>query len=366
MSIRFPVRMFASYLAVVAVGAAAAYLTIRLLLPPLFEHRMGHAMIGQGRGGSIRAALTSALNVALLVAVLAATLASGLAAAVITRRLLRPLDAVRTATREIAAGRYDASVPAPDEPELAALAADVNTLAGALADTERRRTSLLGDVAHEMRTPLTALDGYVEGIIDGVFDPDPDRLQAMTEELHRLHRLADDLSTLSRTEEQRLDLQPTDADLADLTRRVCDRLRPQFDDARVTLTAQTSTAAPLHLDVDRITQVLSNLLGNALLATPPGGAVTAAVTTDGDHAAVRITDTGVGLEPTDQERIFDRFYRAGNRIRRSPGAGVGLTIARGIARAHGGDLRAASPGPGQGSTFTLALPRGDRSGSGRQ
>jgi signal transduction histidine kinase len=356
MTARLPVRLFASYLAVVAVGVVASYLTVRLLLPPLFEHRMGNAVMGQRHGGT-RLALSSALNTALLVAVVVTTVASGVAAALITRRLLRPLTAVQSATRKIAAGEYDASVPLPREPELAALAADVNTLAGTLADTERRRTSLLGDVAHEMRTPLTALDGYVEGIIDGVFEATPHQLQAMSQELHRLHRLADDLSSLSRTEEQRLDLRLSETDLAELARRTGDRLRPQFDDAGVSLTVQADTAVSVSVDVDRIAQVLSNLLGNALLATPPGGSVTAAVAADRERATVSVTDTGVGLRPAELERIFERFYRAGNGPRRSPGSGVGLTIARGIARAHGGELRAASPGPGQGATFTLVLPR---------
>lgn len=356
MTPRLPVRMFASYLAVVAVGVVATYVTVRLLLPPLFEHRMGNLAMGQRHGGT-RIALSSALNTALLVALLVTSVASGLAAALVTRRLLRPLAAVRTATRQIASGRYDASVPVPREPELAALATDVNTMAGALADTEKRRTSLLGDVAHEMRTPLTALDGFVEGIIDGVFTPDRDQLGAMSEELRRLHRLADDLSTLSRTDEQRLDLQPVDVDLAELTRRACDRLRPQFDDAGLTLTVRADAPVRAHVDIDRVTQVLTNLLGNALVATPAGGSVTVDAIAHGDRVTVTVTDTGIGLAATDRERIFERFYRAPNRPRRSPGSGVGLTIARGIARAHGGELTASSPGPGHGAAFTLTISR---------
>ena len=116
----------------------------------------------------MRSAFLSALTTALLVGVLASAVAAGLAAAFVTSRLLRPLNAVRAATRRIAAGRYQASVPVPSVPELAALAGDVNTLATELASTETRRTRLLGEVAHEMRTPLTALEGYMEGLIDGV------------------------------------------------------------------------------------------------------------------------------------------------------------------------------------------------------
>ena len=120
---------------------------------------------------------------------LASAAAAGLVAAFVTSRLLRPLNAVRAATRRIAAGRYQASVPVPSVPELAALAGDVNTLATELASTETRRTRLLGEAAHEMRTPLTALEGYVEGLIDGVFAPEPEIPGAASDELRRLRRL---------------------------------------------------------------------------------------------------------------------------------------------------------------------------------
>ncbi len=363
MSARLPVRLFASYVVVVLVGVMTAYLTVRLLVPPLFDHRMnmlsgngGMGAANHGSAASSRAALISALNTALLVAVVASAAAGGLVAAFVTRRLLRPLDAVRTATRRIAAGDYRASVTAPREPELAALAGDVNTLAASLANTETRRTRLLGDVAHEMRTPLTALDGYVEGLLDGVLAAEPENLQAMAQELRRLHRLANDLSTLSRTEEQPLDLHRVSADLADIARRAAERLRPQFQDAGVTLIVRADQAVTADLDTDRITQVLTNLLGNALIATPASGSVTISVTKAGQRAVATVADTGVGLAADDQERVFERFYRAPTAQRRSAGSGVGLTISRGLARAHGGDLRADSPGPGRGAVFTLTLP----------
>ena len=221
MRMRLPVRLFISYAVVAVIGAAVTYVTVRLLAPTLFDQHMNmlggdHMGMGgqSGSAGSVHSAFISALTTALLVGVLASVATAGLAAAFVTSRLLRPLDAVRAATRRIAAGHYQASVPVPEVPELAALAGDVNTLAAELASTEARRTRLLGEVAHEMRTPLTALGGYVEGLIDGVFAPEPEILGAVSDELRRLGRLADDLSALSRAEEQRLDLHPADADLA--------------------------------------------------------------------------------------------------------------------------------------------------------
>jgi histidine kinase len=197
----------------------------------------------------------------------------------------------------------------------------------------------------------------VEGLIDGVFAPEPEVLGAASDELRRLRRLADDLSTLSRAEEQRLELNVTNTDLGDLARLAVSRLAPQFSDSNVALTINEPGALPVRADPDRITQVLTNILGNALAATPGGGTVTVHPHAIGGLAQVAVTDTGVGLAPADIERVFERFYRApGQRPRRSSGSGIGLTIARNIARAHGGDVTAASPGPGHGATFTLTIP----------
>ena len=364
---RLPWRLFISYAVVIVIGAAVAYVTVRLLAPTLFDHQMtmlggDHMGMGMGPGGqsgtagSVQSAFLSALTTALLVGVLASAAAAGLAAAFVTSRLLRPLNAVRAATRRIAAGRYQASVPVPKVPELAALAGDVNTLATELASTETRRTRLLGEVAHEMRTPLTALEGYMEGLIDGVFAPEPEILGAASDELRRLRRLADDLSALSRAEEQRLDLHPADTDLADLTRRAAGRLAPQFSDGHVSLTVHAPGPLPVRADPDRITQILTNIIGNALAATPAAGTVTIDARTAGQRAQVAVSDTGAGLAAEDLERVFERFYRAPGQPRRSSGSGIGLTIARNIARAHGGEVTASSAGPGQGATFVLTLP----------
>jgi histidine kinase len=308
----------------------------------------------------VRSAFISALTTALELGTLASVIVAAAAAALVTRRLARPLNAVRTATRLIAAGRYEASVPVPREPELAGIAGDVNTLAARLADTEARRTRLLGEVAHEMRTPLTALEGYLEGLIDGVFAPEPEVLGAASDELRRLRRLADDLSTLSRAEERRLDLHFAQADLADLASRAAGRLAPQFSDGGVTLTVRQAGPLPVQADQDRITQVLTNIIGNALAASQAGGSVTVEAVTAAPLARVVVTDAGVGLAEADLERVFERFYRAPGQPRRSAGSGIGLTIARNIARAHGGDVTAASGGPGHGAAFTLTLPLATR------
>lgn len=364
MKIPLWVRLLASYLLLIAVGLGVTYLTVRLLAPHLFEqdvHGRGSGNgTGTGAGPAVRAAFRTALNAALVVAVVISAAAGGLLAVVVSRRIVRPLSAIRQATRRIAAGHYTTRVPVGPVPELAAVAADVNTLATALADTETRRARLLGDVAHEMRTPLTALDGYVEGLIDGVFTADERTLAALADELHRLHRLADDLAAVSRAEENRLDLQAVDLDLADVVRAASDRLAAQFADGEVRLDVDAPGGVAVHGDRQRIEQVLTNLLGNSLAATAPGGTVSVTVRGTDRAAVVTVADTGVGLDADELERVFERFYRARNRPARTRGTGIGLTIARSIARAHGGDLTASSPGPGKGATFTLTLPRGGR------
>lgn len=363
MTMRMPARLLSSYVLVATVGAGVAYLTVWLLAPALFDRQVG-MMDGRGMGpgaGSstgLHDAFRSTLTTALAVGLTASVAAAVAVAWFVTGRLMRPLHAVRAATRQIAAGEYQVSVPVPTEPELAALANDVNTLGSALADTEARRTRLLGDVAHELRTPLTALDGYIEGLIDGVFAPTPNVLGSLSDELRRLRRLADDLSSLSRVQEQGLGLHPVDADLAELARRAAARLAPQFRDAQVGLTVDADQVVPVRADPDRIVQVLTNLLGNALLATGSGGTVTVAARSGPRGGEVSVTDTGVGLCGPDLERVFERFYRAPGQPRRSAGSGIGLTIACEIARGHGGNLTASSPGRGLGARFTMTLPRG--------
>jgi histidine kinase len=351
---RLDVRLFASYALVVFVGAATFVVTFVLVAPRTFDDRI-HSMHSMGGASESHDAFVSALGTSLPIAVLVSVGVAALVSAFVARRFLRPIDDVRRTTRRLAAGEYDQRVPEPVELELAALATDVNALAATLETTERRRAELVAEVAHEMRTPLTTIDGYVEGILDGVFEPSEETLTAIGEETARLKRLAADLGALSRADEG-FDLHRSPVDLARLATDVAERLRPQFDDKGVALRVESTEPLVVEADRDRITQVLTNLLGNALTYTPTGGrvAVTPRPTIRG--AGVEVTDTGVGIAPGDLERVFDRFYRVRGLSRPAGGSGIGLTIARSIARAHGGDIEATSEGPERGATFTLTLP----------
>ena len=370
-------RLVLSHLFVAVVGAAATFLLVRLLAPQMFDQEMQAMGGGMGRGLGLREQFASAVDSALLVGVVVGVLAAGALGAVAAYRLTRPLAALAATTRRLAAGEYAVAVPAPGTAELDDLADSVRALARALHETELRRTRLLGEVTHEMRTPLTVLDGFLEGMIDGVVPADPPTLAQLSAETRRLRRLADDLSALSRAEEGRIELHVVEADLTAVVKAAAERLRPQAEDAGVQLRTPGGPSVRAWIDPDRIGQVVTNLVGNALRATPAGGRVEVDVQRHGAEGIVQVSDTGVGLAAEDLERIFERFYRAPRRSAATgetgetgetveagetgeaaadTGSGIGLTIARRLAEAHGGRLTADSAGPGEGAVFTLTLP----------
>ncbi len=354
-------RLVLSHLLVAVVGAAVTFVLVRLLTPHLFDQQLHMMGGGAGRGMGLRAEVSSAVTTALTIGVLVGIVMAGLLGLVAAYRLTRPLAQLGAATRTLATGRYAVSVPDPGTAELDALAHDIRALADALAQTEQRRTRLLGEVGHEMRTPLTVIDATVEGMIDGVLPVDVAGLDRLSGETRRLRRLADDLSALSRAEEGRLELRPVRTDVSAVVATAAERLRAQADDAGVQL--QISAPAPVmaQVDPDRVAQVVTNLVGNALHATPAGGHVRVEVAGEADRVTIEVSDDGIGLATEDLERVFERFYRArtpasASRPSVDTGSGIGLTIARRIVEVHGGTLTSASPGIGGGSTFTISLP----------
>jgi signal transduction histidine kinase len=302
----------------------------------------------------------SAAGRALLTIVISGIVAAGLAASVVARlaarRITEPIQAAGNATRRMASGNYAVRVPPGDSLELAALAEDINALAAELEETETRRLQLIGDVAHELRTPLQTIEGSMEALMDGVVEPTAETFAAIADEASRLKRLAADLSTLSKSQEDsyRLDLHPLD--LATLLRDAAELLRHQFEAAGVQLQVETASPVEIHADADRLAQILTNVVGNSLAYTARGGTVTVSLGIDHANAVVRIADTGRGISATDLAHVFERFYRVDDQA--STGTGVGLTIARSLARANGGDITASSPGVGKGAVFDVMLPLG--------
>jgi signal transduction histidine kinase len=312
--------------------------------------------------------LQTALDESLLPAMFAGSAAAFISALIVAslvgNRLLRPIDELRLATRRMAAGDYAVEVPVPSEIELASLAHDFNDLGATLATTEERRRQLVGEVTHELRTPITVIRGQMEGLIDGVIEPSDGVYVTVADEAARMQRLVDDLELLSRADEGALEVETAELDLAQLAERAAGRLRPQFEHEQVSLTlAGSEHPVVVPGDSDRLTQVVTNLLGNALEHTPTDGTVTVRSGSDATEAWVEVSDTGTGIRTDEVERVFDRFYRGTPATTPTdrpgrPGRGIGLTIARSLARAHGGDIEATSRGPGKGSVFRLTIPRG--------
>lgn len=365
---RLSTRLFVSYVVVILAGAATMFAVGTVVTRSVYDSQLGGFGLGRGSGRQNRvseAELQTALDESLVPALLAGAAAALIAAVVVAwfvgRRVLRPLDEVRDATKRMAAGDYSVQVPVPTEAELASLAHDVNELGDHLATTEHRRTQLLGEVTHELRTPITVIRGQMEGLLDGVIEPTEEVYAMVADETARVQRLVDDLTTLSRADEGALQVDMVELDLARTAVTAAERLRPQFDHASVTLVADSPTDGALLVrgDRDRLTQIVTNLLGNALAHTPSGGAVTLKAGRDGAMQWLDVIDTGPGIAPGERERIFERFYRgpdvgasAGHRA----GRGLGLTIARSLARAHGGDVVARPDGIGSGATFRLMIP----------
>ncbi len=226
-----------------------------------------------------------------------------------------------------------------------------------LERTEHRRVELIGDVAHELRTPLSSLKSSLEALVDGVIPPDPESYLALQGEVSRMQRLVHDLQELSRAEagQIRIEARPVAPDV--LIRAVAERLHPQFEDKGVRLHIEPARSPLALADFNRSTQVLTNLLGNALQYTPSGGVVTVRAWAERGEVIVAVQDTGVGIAADQLPQVFERFFRIDkSRARTGGGSGVGLTIAKHLVEAQGGRIWAYSPGPGQGSTFTFTLP----------
>ena len=300
----------------------------------------------------------SAVGQALVVAAVAAALAGLGASLLLVREILRPLRQLARSSRRIAAGHYDERIIVPASDELADVATSFNQMAAALETVEQQRVTLIGNVAHELRTPLAGLEGYLEGLLDGVLPSEPETISAMQHEVRRLRRLVGDLQQLSRVEAGQVPLRPEQVDLLVLAHQVVTQLRPQLLGQRLEIVADTRDEPLLvWADPDRTAQILINLVGNAIRYTPEEGRVIVRLAPLDGRAQVVVEDTGIGIPPDALPYIFERFYRVDpSRSRSSGGSGIGLTIARHLAWAMGGELTAVSAGPGQGSTFTLTLP----------
>jgi signal transduction histidine kinase len=269
------------------------------------------------------------------------------------RKMAAPVGDLMAALGRVAGGDYTARVRERGPREAWGLTRAFNTMAERLQRQDAQRRGLLMDISHELRTPLAVLQGNLEGMLDGVYPRDDAHLTSVLEETQVLARVIEDLRTLTLAEGLELQLTRTPTDLPDLAREVLASFQAQADAAGVTLLLAVEPGPPpADADPERIRQVLNNLLSNALRYTPRGGTVRVRCGAgDAGQAVVSVEDTGTGIPPEDLPYIFDRFYKSKD----SRGTGLGLAIARGLVRAHGGEISAQSI-PGHGTTIRFTLP----------
>lgn len=356
-------RLFAAQASIVLIGSLTLVAVALVLAPGVFR---SHMDAGMGMGSMSRSttdhveqAFAQAISVSLAAAAAAALSAALVVSWFLTRRITRPVQRMTDAAERVAAGDYDTVVPpAGIGSEFDRLDASFNTMARELARTETRRRELLADLAHELRTPVATLDGFLEGLQDGVVPASEETWETMRDQTTRLRRLVSDVGTVSLAEERRLHVSDDPVDITAFAREVVRGWRPGYAEKGVRLSLVCDDAPALVTgDPDRLREIIDNLLSNALRHTAPAGHVEVSVTSTPSTVRIHVRDNGVGIDAADLPHVFERFYRADPaRGHDNTGSGLGLAIARALVRAHDGTIEAASAGLGQGTLVTLTLP----------
>jgi signal transduction histidine kinase len=302
--------------------------------------------------------LSDSINRYLLWGGLLAVGVAGLVTLFMSRRILSPAESLAQAARALSRGDFSQRVYVRSKDEFGELAIAFNAMAADLERTEQLRRNLVADVAHELRTPLSNIQGHLEAIRDGLLPAEPATLDSIYEEVLLLARLVEDLQELTLAEAGQLTLLRQPADVADIARRAAAAAQPPAEARGLTIeTDIPGQPATAEVDPERIGQVLRNLLSNAIIHTSAGGRITVELRDEGHELQLTVADTGAGIPPDDLPYVFERFYRVDrSRVRATGGAGLGLTIARRLVDAHGGTIGVESE-LGKGSRFTFTLPK---------
>ncbi len=360
-------RLWLAFLAVAVTSAGLTGYLIGQSVYNLFGSFLGMSgMMGYGPQDPMpgmtrameQAAWSFLANVA-WTAILGMLIGAGLALLLgtwLARTVVRPVEEMRRAAGRLAQGDYQVRVPPVETAELQALAMDMNALGEALGRAEHMRKTMTADIAHELRNPLTAIQGMLEGMRDGVVPPDKGNLEVAVAEARRLGRLVDELRVLSLADEGRLPLERVRVDVGALCRAVTGAWGKKAADRQITLSVEADLGAFVSADENRLAEVLHNLLANAVAYTPPGGQVWVSCHRRPADVLVEVANTGPGIAPEDLPYVFERFYRTDpSRARATGGSGLGLTISKRLVEAHGGRMWAESI-PGDKTTFSFVLP----------
>jgi signal transduction histidine kinase len=306
---------------------------------------------------AIGESLSEALRDSMLPAVAISGVSALLLALLFGYALNRPIRTLTDAAKQLAKGDLSQRVETKGADEISQLGETFNHMAASLQSSQENRRAMTADIAHELRTPLAVQRANLEALEDGVYPLSKDNLAPIVQQNQLLTQLVEDLRTLALTDAGTLELEKNPHNLIALIQQVIDNTLPQFEQQGIRLDFTHPERCPnLKLDARRITQVINNLLQNALKFTPSGGGVSVTITCGEQAAKIEIMDSGEGIPEDALPHIFDRFYRADHsRARDKGGSGLGLTIARGLIGAHGGRLTA-SNAPQGGAVFTIELP----------
>lgn len=277
--------------------------------------------------------------------------------AIVSRYIVHPIKKLTSATQALARGNFDVQIKLKLHDEIGILLKSFNSMAAKLQKLEQMRQDFVSNVSHEIQSPLTSIRGYSKALRqNGMKEEDRKRyLEIIERESERLSRLSDNLLKLVSLQSEHHPFHPTTFDLAEQLRRIVVTLEPQWSAKQLELQLDLPKVK-FRADADQMNQVWMNLLSNAIKFTPAGGRILVRLTALTDKVKVLIQDSGIGISAEDQERIFERFYKAdASRDKKTDGSGLGLSIVRTIVELHGGAVEVASK-PGQGSAFTITLP----------
>lgn len=335
--------------------------------PPLFREHLNRAGVAHNSNEQFHAeqAYQDATALSIAVAIAVAALTAFVVTAYLSRRLQRSVREVSAAASAVAEGQYGIRVSSPDlGEEFDELAGAFNRMAERLQTVESSRRQLFGDLAHEIRTPVAVLEAYLEAVEDGVKTLDPQTIALLREQTRRLVRFSADAAALAQAEEAHAAITPAWVNIGDLIDAASSAAADRYTAKEVSLSTD-ACGGRLWADRQRLSQVLGNLLDNALRHTPTGGHVRLTATRTGTEVVFTVADDGEGIPTEHLPHIFERFYRADwARDREHGGSGIGLAIVKALTEAHGGHIHVASSGkPGQGTTFTVTVPVVNQSGS---
>jgi signal transduction histidine kinase len=274
----------------------------------------------------------------------------------LARTFTQPLRELTGAIQSMAEGKLKQAVPVRSHDELGKLTIAFNQMSSQLSQANDLRRQMTADIAHDLRSPLTVISGYIESLRDGVLKPTPARLDAIYDEVQHLQRLVDDLHTLSQADAGNLTQNRQSVAPQALLERIAAWYGHLAEAKNISMEVKTNENLPNFLaDPDRMAQVLENLVGNALRYTPDGGKIVLSANSETDRVVLKVEDNGKGIEPEALPHIFERFYRA-DESRQGNESGLGLAIAKAIVELNGGSITATSEGIGKGSSFVVSMP----------